>query len=123
MLNKTTVLFFAITWTFIIAFLSLVTIGNFGSNIPIPNKDKVVHVVLYFVFVVLWSFYKNKTNYTKKTGSTILLFAIVYGILMEVTQYFTATRSPDFNDILANTFGAFLGLLFSNKIFSNKIQL
>lgn len=123
MLNKTTVFFLALTWTFIIAFLSLVTIGSFGSNIPIKNKDKVVHVVLYFGFVLLWSFYKNKSSYTKKIGRTILFIAIVYGILMEVAQYFTATRSPDFNDVIANTFGAFLGLLFSNKIFLNKIQL
>lgn len=123
MLNKNTIFFFALIWTFIIAFLSLVTIGSFGSNIPIPNKDKVVHVVLYFGFVVLWSFYKNKSNYTKKTGITILFIAIVYGILMEMAQYFTATRSPDFIDVLANSFGAFLGLFLSNKIFLNKTQL
>lgn len=123
MLNKSTLLFFAITWTVLITFLSLVTIGSFGTTIPIPNKDKIVHVVLYFGFVVLWSLYKNKSNYTKKSGIAILFIAIGYGILMEMLQSFTATRSPDVFDLIANSSGAFLGLLFVNKIFLNKWQL
>jgi len=121
--NKSTLFFLAISWTVLITFLSLVTIGSFGSNIPIPNKDKIIHVVLYFGFVVLWILYKNKSNYTKKTGIAILFIAIGYGILMEVLQYFTATRSPDFYDVLANSSGALLGLLFTNKFFLNKRQL
>lgn len=123
MLNKSTLFFFAIAWTLILTFLSLVTIGSFGTNIPIPNKDKIVHVILYFGFVVLWILYKSKENYTKKTGITILFIAIGYGILMEILQYFTATRSPDFYDVLANSLGAFLGLLFVNKIFLNKRKI
>jgi VanZ family protein len=122
-LNQSTLLFIAIAWTVLIAFLSLVTVGSFGNNIPIPNKDKIVHVVIYFGFVVLWSWYKNKSNYNKKTGIELLFIAIGYGILMELLQYFTATRSPDMYDVLANSSGAFLGLLFANKIFLNKKQL
>ena len=123
MLNKSTLLFIAIAWTVLITFLSLVTVGSFGNNIPIPNKDKIVHVVFYFGFVVLWVLYKNKSNYTNKTGIAILFIAIGYGVLMELIQYFTATRSPDMYDVLANSSGAFLGLLFVNIIFLNKRQL
>ena len=120
MLNKFTLFFFAIAWTALIAFLSLVTIGSFGSNIPIPNTDKIVHVVLYFGFVLLWSWYKTKSNYSKKNGITILIIAISYGALMELFQYFTVTRSADFKDMLANSLGALFGLLLANKIFLNK---
>ena len=123
MLNKSTLFFIAISWTVLITFLSLVKVGSFGSTIPIPNKDKIVHVVLYFGFVVLWSLYKNTSNYTKKTGIAILCIAICYGILMELLQYFTATRSANFNDVLANSLGAFLGFLFINKIFLNKRKI
>lgn len=123
MLNNSTLLFIAIAWTVLITFLSLVTVGSFGNNIPIPNKDKIVHVVFYFGFVVLWVLYKNKSNYTNKTGIAILFIAIGYGVLMELIQYFTATRSPDMYDVLANSSGAFSGLLFVNIIFLNKRQL
>jgi len=122
-LNQSALFFIAIFWTALITFLSLVTIGSFGTNIPIPNKDKIVHVVLYFGFVVLWSLYQSYSSYTKKTGITILLIAISYGILMEGFQYFTSTRSPDIYDVLANSFGALLGLLFVTKIFLNKRKI
>ena len=76
MLNKKTFLFLAILWTVVITFLSLATLdSSIGSEIKIPNKDKMVHFVFYFLFVVLWSFYVNfKTFKFKKviTSKVIL---------------------------------------------------
>jgi VanZ family protein len=122
-LKKNTFLLFAILWTVIITFLSLATMGEMGSQIKIPNKDKIVHFVFYFLFVILW-FKANKNSKLglKKTIS-ILFIAISYGILMEFCQkIFTTTRTADVLDALANTLGASTGYLISNHYFNNKNQ-
>jgi VanZ family protein len=117
-LNKNTYLWLALLWTCIITVLSLVTIGNVGTSIPIPNKDKYVHFTFYFVFVVVWSLFAKQTKITKKIQWIVLSSAIGYGVLMEVCQgVFTTTRTPDIMDVLANIIGALSGLLFITMIF------
>ena len=107
----------AILWTSIVTILSLITIGDIGSSIPIPNKDKYVHFTFYFVFVVVWFLYAKRTKITKKIQWIVLLSAIGYGILMEICQgIFTKTRSPDVMDVIANSIGAITGLLFITMI-------
>ena len=72
--------------------------------LQLPFKDKLVHFIFYFVFVVLWCFGLHKTDKIK-----ILLIAVVYGIIIEILQYvLTENRTADFYDVLANSSGAFL---------------
>lgn len=103
----------AILWTSIVTILSLITIGDIGSSIPISNKDKYVHFSFYFIFVVFWFLFVKRTKITKKAKWIVLFFAIGYGVLMEFCQgAFTTTRKPDILDVVANTLGAILGLIF-----------
>lgn len=123
MLKKNTFLLFAIFWTVIITFLSLATIDKMGSQIKIPNKDKIVHFVFYFLFVILWIKANNENNGFLKKTISILFIAIVYGIVMEFCQkIFTTTRAADILDVLANTLGATTGYLISNHYFKIKKQ-
>lgn len=111
--NKKTYLWLALLWTCIVTVLSLVTIGNIGSSIPIPNKDKYVHFTFYFVFVVVWFLFAKRTNMTKKIKWIVLFSAIGYGILMEICQgIISINRSPEVMDVLANSIGAITGLIF-----------
>ena len=111
--NKKTYLWLALLWTCIVTVLSLVTIGNIGSSIPIPNKDKYVHFTFYFVFVVVWFLFAKRTNMTKKIKWIVLFSAIGYGILMEICQgIISSNRSPEVMDVLANSIGAITGLIF-----------
>jgi VanZ family protein len=120
-LNKKTVLILAICWTIIITILSLVTIGNVGGSISIPNKDKIVHFIFYFTFVVLWIYYKQNNQYNTKISVIIVLIAIGYGAIMEIFQgIFTTTRCPDFIDFLANSSGAIVGMFAIKKYLTNK---
>lgn len=124
MLNKKTFLFFAISWTIVITFLSLVTLdSSIGSEIKIPNKDKMVHFVFYFLFVILWNFYVDFKIFHPKKALVILLIAIGYGILMEFFQaIFTTERTADVLDVLANSSGAIMGLLTVKIYLQNKIH-
>lgn len=121
MVHKKASLFLAITWTTLITILSLVNVGSLGNTIKIPYKDKMVHFVFYFLFYVLWyGFFKLKTT-ANKIKYTILFAAIGYGILMELLQAIMANhRSSDFVDVIANSVGAFCGLIAVTCFLSNK---
>lgn len=115
--NKKIFLGLAFLWTCIVTVLSLVSIGNVGKSISIPNKDKYVHFTFYFIFVIVWFLFANRTNITKKIKWIVLFSAIGYGILMEIFQgIFTSTRTPDIMDVIANSIGAITGLLFITLI-------
>jgi VanZ family protein len=119
-LSKKTYFSFALIWTLIVTILSLIPMGDVGSTIKIAYKDKYVHFTFYFVFVVLWFSFAKKRN-IKNINLIILFSAIGYGILMEICQgVFTTTRTADVYDAIANSFGAFFGLLFINYLFKKK---
>lgn len=119
MVPKSSYLFLAIAWTLVITTLSLADVGTLGNSIKIPHKDKMLHFVFYFLFYILWFLcFKNKNTRFKVS---LLLFAIGYGILMEVLQAIIGNhRSSDFYDVLANSFGSIAGLLFVNRFVINK---
>ena len=108
-LSERNFLFFAIVWTVFITVASLVSF-NSVPKVAIPGNDKLVHFLFYFFFVVFWSIALHKNFYSKKYSFIIVVFAIVYGIIIEVLQgVLTSTRQADFYDVLANTAGAIVG--------------
>lgn len=92
--------------------------ANEVSDLPrIPHLDKLAHFTFYFVFAILFFLtLKYECKYVKKlvyiyTFSFIAAFLL--GISMEVLQkIITSTRSGEFLDILFNTFGTVVALLF-----------
>ena len=124
-LSERNFLLLAIIWTVLITVASLVS----SSAIPKVNllwNDKIVHFLFYFFFVVFWSFALHKNFYLKKYSFIIVVFAIVYGIIIEVLQeLLTTTREPDLYDVFANALGAIIGYFgfycvkykFFNKFF------
>lgn len=120
--SKKSILYFAILWTLLVTVLSLIGVGSFGSlasKINIAYKDKIVHFVFYFVMVILWLNYFNRTK-TKNTYIKVLLTVVCYGIIMEICQgVFTTNREADIFDAIVNSIGAFFGTIFI-KMTSNK---
>lgn len=100
----------AIFWTITITILCLVSINKLPSITTFKYKDKIIHFLFYFVFVLLWN-YALKKN--KIEIFTIVVIAIVYGIIIEVLQStITLNREADVFDALANSLGACSALLF-----------
>ena len=113
----------AIAWTVFIAYLCLASFNSL-PKIGIGGADKYVHVVVYFVFALLWSCHlRTKEPCSNSALVKVLFAAIIYGSAIEIAQgTFTTTRKADVLDVLANTFGAVLAilmLLFAYR-FSNK---
>lgn len=87
-----------------------------GGIFNIPNFDKLVHAGLFGMLVLLTIFPFFRSKY----GSSglflkITLLAILYGVAMEFVQkYFTADRDFDVWDMVADSFGAIVGLIWMN---------
>jgi len=121
----------ALAYTSVICWLSLGKIIMF-VDVSIKGSDKVGHLLAYFVFAIVWFlffFYSEKQN---KEFSKSLLWASVLGflvgVLMEILQgVLTNYRNPDWYDILANTSGIIIAMLFlmmlKNKIVKVKMKL
>ncbi|HLY69396.1 MAG TPA: VanZ family protein [Puia sp.] len=121
-------IFYPVAWSIII--LILLTLP--GSMLPhekvfsIPNFDKLVHMILFGGFVLLWSIYFNKKIINQKkllvVFFRIFILASVYGASTEFIQkYFIPSRDFDVADILADVAGAAIAYGISN-VFLSRIE-
>lgn len=107
----------ALFWTIIVTTLCLVSNDSLKglSTFKLPNKDKYLHFIFYFIFTVLWYLYiriKNNDRGTSKTRLMVFCIAVGYGIFIECAQkLFTNDRSADLLDVLANTGGSATAVL------------
>ena len=121
-LSERNFLLLAIIWTVLITVASLVSSSAIPKGYLLWN-DKIIHFLFYLVFVVLWSFANVKSYLKMKYDLLIVVFAIFYGIIIEVLQsVLTKTREADLFDAFANSLGAIVGfvgfLIVKNKIFN-----
>lgn len=113
---------------FITLFSLLSFPGVQTSSFTIPHMDKAVHFTFYFVMVLLAFFAKTdwiwKGFESLKLLWAIVLFAIGYGIIIEIIQDLsTVDRQGDPWDALANSIGAISGILFIRLLFLWKQSL
>lgn len=101
---------FSILIALVILYLSLANSKSFeGIEVQVPYSDKIVHFGMYFALMT--SLLIENRQKVKKNASIFILGLIPlgYGILMEILQSFTVTRSPSAGDALADA----AGILFS----------
>jgi glycopeptide antibiotics resistance protein len=77
-----------------------ISIGN------IPYGDKIAHIVLFFILMVILS--RKFKFYIIKTG--MVLFSI--GIFMEGMQYIISYRSAEIMDVISNGIGITIGYIY-----------
>ncbi len=101
-----------VLYTTIITIFFLVPFSSgIGSDLPI---DKLVHIVLNGALIFLWLFYfyRKGTHQRLLSHSALLVLAVLYGIIIEISQaLFTTTRMADVWDVVANIIGCVLGLM------------
>lgn len=131
MLRKSIYTILFTSWVVIITMLSLFSFSEMDldtGSLNVPYADKIVHFTFYMVFGVAGSLSLRERTMgnlgLRKTLLIVLVFAILYGILMEVLQYtLTMDRMAELGDVLANTLGAFAGIGLIRWIFSKKNPL
>ncbi|HLP72244.1 MAG TPA: VanZ family protein [Bacteroidales bacterium] len=103
---------FSILIAIVILYLSLANSHNFDKvHLNIPFADKLVHFGMYFSLMTsLWIENRNRIN-TRMDILVLSLIPFIYGILMEILQYFTISRSPSLADAAADTAGIVVSLI------------
>jgi len=106
--------------TIALGFTSLLTIFSLARLNNVPNigvsfGDKLFHFGAYAVMTWVWFNYIN-TKKTIKRRKSILIsatIAILFGMIIEALQgALTVTRQADINDIIANSIGVLIAVLF-----------
>ena len=124
LLKAKTLLFFAVSYTVILTYGSLVNSQDLPS-ISLNTSDKLLHFIGYFVFFMCWFFYlfiRNKTK-LKNIFFNIFIAGTFFGIIIEVLQtVVTTSRQADIYDIFANCFGLLIAALLL-YIFRKKLIL
>jgi len=102
----------AILWTLFIASSCLLPASSFKEfSFDLFELDKLVHLILYFVFVLLWAI-SSKTDFSKKQTLILAAVSIAFGIVIEILQSTMGLgRAYDIDDIIANTIGCILGIV------------
>jgi VanZ family protein len=107
---------FLIIWLSVIFTLSLFSF-KIDADPKLANEDKLVHLFFYFVLTVLLiKFFKKEISIdlVNKNGLILgIIIAFTYGTIIEFLQWaFTTTRSAEWNDILANSLGIIIAIVF-----------
>lgn len=101
----------AIVYAILIAVLSLVSLSDMPTNFP-SISDKVYHAIAYCILTGLWFLVFFKQASKTRALLFAFVFAVSYGILLEVLQdQLTTVRTLDGYDVLANTFGAIIAIV------------
>ncbi len=113
-------LFIAVAYTIFISFgLLMPSQGLLPSQDKIPY-DKIAHVLLNCILVVLWLlffFVKEKKMISITTIYAVFGLCLLYGIIIEVLQYtFTTYRQADVLDVVANAIGLLVGVGLFRKM-------
>ena len=103
----------ALIWSIVILVLS----AKAGINLPeslfdLIAMDKLGHFTVYGLLTaaILWGNRKNEVSLTAKTAIIAVLISAIYGIVMELMQYyFFPGRYFEYLDIIANIIGAICG--------------
>lgn len=106
----------AMGWIILILFLCTMPSSDLPSSSWMNGLhiDKLVHCFLFGGIVVLMAFgvYKQKQHISGWALFGLALVGSLYGVAIEFIQkYFTAGRSFEIADIIADTIGAFGGAL------------
>lgn len=86
--------------------------------------DKLVHFGIHFILVFFWLVYYARSSSKVKLRNVlyIAVSCILYGILIELLQGVTETRSSDLYDVFANMIGTTLGVLVF-LVLKSKIEI
>ena len=84
-----------------------------GNPSPIPYLDKILHFFVFFILTFILDFC---TRRPLKEHFFLIFLLIGFGVFIEASQYFTASRSAEFLDWLADFLGVLVYLLFAPNI-------
>jgi VanZ family protein len=119
------------SWALLCLIISAILLTLPGSALPKEDWldriwfDKFVHIILFFVLVILWCHYGVEKfeviGLRKQFFLWVAIIALLYGTGMEFVQrYFIKNRSFDIGDVVADAVGCGMGLIYSLRKYIKK---
>lgn len=104
----------AILWTIVIFILLTISSPSITSesSFKIPNFDKLVHALLFGLFVALWWFYLSPKWHNWNLAVILGVISTGYGIGMEYYQLFFTKREFEFADMIADGLGSTVAAIY-----------
>lgn len=114
MVHKHIIQLLTVFWTGLVTYLCLATPSSLPS-VSVFKFDKLGHLSFHFGITLLWFLFWKTTfkNENKYALLKAFLFSFFFGIIIEIFQgTLTVSRSADFQDVIANTVGALIAVVF-----------
>ena len=114
LVHKGIIQLLTIFWTGLVTYLCLATPESLPS-VTVFKFDKLGHLTFHFGITLLWFLFWKTTfkNENKYALLKAFLFSFFFGIIIEIFQgTLTISRSADFEDVIANTTGALIAVVF-----------
>tara|TARA_Y100001970_G_scaffold64756_1_gene82896 strand:+ start:6196 stop:6573 length:378 start_codon:yes stop_codon:yes gene_type:complete len=107
-------IFYRSFFIFMVVLVYLLAITPSSGNPPlIPHLDKIVHFLIFLLLTFILDFC---TRRSLRKNYYLIFLLIGFGLFIEISQYFTGTRSADFFDWLADFLGVLVYLFFAPNI-------
>jgi VanZ family protein len=113
----------ALVWAIVIFGLSSIP-GSVIPEGPVPETDKLVHIVLYGVLALLVGRALGSTTSLGRGGLVALaaLLATAYGVTDELHQLLTPRRSCDVHDVFADAIGGLAGGILAATVLRKRVR-
>ncbi len=87
------------------------------QDFELPHKDKIVHLIMYIVLsaIICIEQKRQKKTILNKNKLKIFIICTLYGIFIEIIQYFLPYRGFEIADMIADSLGAAIGILLISK--------
>lgn len=103
-------------WTFLII-VACTLPGKSIPASPIMGFDKIVHIGLFFIWVILWLLCAPRKKYY------IIALGMIFGVAIEIYQQLLPfDRTFDWWDALADAVGVLLGYFFKTYFLDRYLQ-
>jgi len=117
------ILTYSLTLSVIWALVVLVLCAFPGQYIPsihfleLMSFDKFVHAGVFFVLCA-FIFITLRKKKLEKCTFIFFFLSVFYGVLLEIMQaYVFSHRSADWMDVIANSTGCLLALIYNNRVY------
>ena len=102
--------YIAIILTFLIAYLSFISLNNLIPKLEFGYFDKIAHIISYTSLSFSWFIALCLKKESNLKSIIIVLSILIYGIIIELIQGKIATnREADIFDVFSNLIGIIIG--------------
>lgn len=114
----------SVLYTILLLLICLINLEGLPEK-AVQEGDKILHFLAYFILTLLW--YNVVSKYSDWSFFAVILIvvtcSILFGIIIELLQSkITSSRTADFNDIIANSFGVLIAALLLKFIGTTEVK-